>query len=176
MKLLLIRGNIWGYYQLQVNADDIASVCIAVSHCLFQLILIGIKKMKGLVTQSCLTLYDPMDCSPPGSPVHGILQARILEEIAIPFSRRSSQPRDQIWISCVAGRFFTVWNTGEVRMVYLFTGNIQISDNSPKWLKAYNWHRHVWEYVCSGNSTLCHISRRKCAFHFGPKKFPEKSW
>ena len=138
MKLLLIRGNIWGYYQFQVNANDIAGVCIALSHCLFQLILIGIKKLKGLIARSCLTLYDPMDCSPPGSPVHGILEARILEKVAIPFSR-SSQPRDQTQISCVAGRFFTVWNTGKVRMVYLFTGNIQINGNSPKWLKAYNW-------------------------------------
>ena len=46
------------------------------------------------VTQSCLTLCDPMDCSPPGSAAHGILQARILEWLAIPFSRGSSRPRD----------------------------------------------------------------------------------
>ena len=45
--------------------------------------------------QLCLTLCDPMDCSPPGSSVHGILQARILECVATPFSRGSSQPRDQ---------------------------------------------------------------------------------
>ena len=48
-----------------------------------------------LVTQSCLTLCIPMDCSPPGSSVCGILQARILEWVAIPFSRGSSQPRNQ---------------------------------------------------------------------------------
>ena len=51
-------------------------------------------KGKVLVTHLCPTLYDPMDCSPPGSSVHGILQARILEWVAIPFSRRSPQPRD----------------------------------------------------------------------------------
>ena len=51
--------------------------------------------------QSCLTLCDPMDCSPPVSSVHGILQARILEWLAIPFSRGSSQPRDLTHISCV---------------------------------------------------------------------------
>ena len=62
--------------------------------------------MKVLVTQSCLTLCDPMDCSPPGSSVHGILQARILEWVAIPFSRESSQSRDWIQVSCIAGRFF----------------------------------------------------------------------
>ena len=49
--------------------------------------------MKVLLAQSCLTLCDPMDCGPPGSSVHGILQARIPEWVAIPFSRRSSQPR-----------------------------------------------------------------------------------
>ena len=53
--------------------------------------------MKVLVAQSCLTLCDPMDCIPPGSSVHGILQARILEWVAIPFSRASSQPRDRTW-------------------------------------------------------------------------------
>ena len=51
-----------------------------------------------LVAQSCLTLCDPMDCSPPGSSVHGILQARILEWVAIPFSRSSSWPRDWTWV------------------------------------------------------------------------------
>ena len=48
------------------------------------------------------TLCDPMDCSPPGSSVHGILQARILEWVAIPFSRGSSTPRDQTQVSCIA--------------------------------------------------------------------------
>ena len=53
-----------------------------------------------LHAQLCPTLCDPMDCSPPGSSVHGILQARILEWVAIPFSRGSSQPRDQTQVSC----------------------------------------------------------------------------
>ena len=66
-----------------------------------------------LVAQSCLTLCDPMDCSPPGFSVHGILQARILEWVAICFSRGSSWPRDQTQVSCIAGRFFTIWATRE---------------------------------------------------------------
>ena len=53
------------------------------------------------VTQTCLTLCSPMVCSPPGSSVHGILQARILEWVAIPFSRGSSWPRDRTHISCM---------------------------------------------------------------------------
>ena len=52
---------------------------------------------------------DAMDCSPPGSSVHGIFQAIILEWIAVSFSRGSSQPRNWTWISCIAGRFFTDW-------------------------------------------------------------------
>ena len=58
-----------------------------------------VKKVKVLVTQSCPTLCDPMDWRPPGSSVHGILQARILEWVAIPFSRGSSWPRNQIQVS-----------------------------------------------------------------------------
>ena len=59
--------------------------------------------------QSCLTLCDSMNCSPPGRSVHGILQARISEWIAIPFFRGSSWPRDWTWVSCIScivGRFF----------------------------------------------------------------------
>ena len=63
---------------------------------------------KVKVAQSCPILCDPMDCSPLGSSVHGILQTRILEWVAILFSRGSSQPRDQTQGSCIAGRFFTV--------------------------------------------------------------------
>ena len=59
-------------------------------------------KVKVKVTQSCPTLCNPMHYR-----VHGILQARILEWVAFPFSRRSSQPRDQTQVSCIAGRFFT---------------------------------------------------------------------
>ena len=66
----------------------------------------AIEKVKGLVTQSCLALCHPMDCGPPGSSVHRILQARILEWVAIPFSRASSGPKGQTWFSCVAGIFF----------------------------------------------------------------------
>ena len=61
-----------------------------------------------LASQSCPTLCDPMDCSPPDSYVHGILQARILEWVAMPSSRGSSQPRDRTQVSKTAGGFFTI--------------------------------------------------------------------
>ena len=57
--------------------------------------------------QSCLTLWDPMNHRSPGSSVHGILQARILEWVSMSSSRGSSQLRDQTHVSCIAGEFFT---------------------------------------------------------------------
>ena len=64
--------------------------------------------------QLCPTLWDPMDCSPPGSSVHGILQARILEWVAIPSSRGSSRLKDWTWVCCIAGGFFTTASLGNV--------------------------------------------------------------
>ena len=61
-----------------------------------------------LVAQSCLTLCDPTDCSSTGCSIHEILQARILEWVAFPFSRASSRPRDWTWVFCIADRFFTI--------------------------------------------------------------------
>ena len=66
------------------------------------------------VAQLCPTLSDPVDCSPPGSSVNGILQARILEWVAISFSRGSYWPRDRTQVSRIAVRHFTVWATREV--------------------------------------------------------------
>ena len=65
-------------------------------------------KSEREVAQSCQTLNDPMDYT-----VHGICQARILEWVAFPFSRGSSQPRDRTQVSCIGGRFFTSWATRE---------------------------------------------------------------
>ena len=73
------------------------------------------KKVKLKVAQWCLTLCDPMDYT-----VHGILQARILEWVAFPFSRRSSQPWDRRQVSLIAGGFFTSWVTGEAQCLYSF--------------------------------------------------------
>ena len=93
-----------------------------------------------LVTQSCLTLCDHMDCSPPGSSVHGILQARTLECIVIPFSRGSSQPRDQIQVFCTAGRFFTIWATRKPFCLYCWPTNRFII---PFFLYSIYMHYHM---------------------------------
>ena len=65
-------------------------------------------KVKALVTQSCRTLCEPTDCSLPGCSIQGIFQARILEWVAISFSRGSPRPRDQTQVSCIASRLFTI--------------------------------------------------------------------
>ena len=71
-----------------------------------------------LVLLVCLTLCDPMGCSPTGSSsVHGICQARILEQVAISYSRGSSQPRDQACVSCIGQQILCHWATWEARIV-----------------------------------------------------------
>ena len=62
-----------------------------------------------MFTSKCQLLNCVQLCNPPDSSVHGILQLRRVEWVAIPFFRGSSQPRDSIWVSCIAGRFFTIW-------------------------------------------------------------------
>ena len=76
-----------------------------------------------LVAQSCRTLWDPMDCSPPGIPVHGILQARMLEWVAISFSRGSSSPRDRTGICCIGRRILNpraTWEAWSCGWVVIF--------------------------------------------------------
>ena len=75
------------------------------------------------VAQSCLTLCNPMHCSLPGS-IHGIFQARILEWVAISFSRGSSWPRDRTQVSCIAGGRFTIWATRKAQFIYLINFGI----------------------------------------------------
>ena len=85
------------------------------SHLVFSLqnhlLFISLHESESEVAQSCPTLCDPMDCSQPGSSIHGIFQAKVLEWVAISFSRGSSRPMDRTWVSRVAGRCFTFWAT-----------------------------------------------------------------
>ena len=111
---------------------------------LFHIFLIVLSLRKALVAQVCPTLCDPMDCHPPGSSLLGILQERILEWVAIPFSGVSSWHRDRIQVSCIAGRFFTIWATREVLEigVYFILWHISV------------WTSHIsgvpWSHVASG--------------------------
>ena len=83
------------------------------------------------VAQLCPTLYDPIDSSPPGSPVPGILQARTLEWVAISFSRESSQPSDQTQVSHTVDRRFTVWAIRVRNISRLFQNQSTVP--VPKW-------------------------------------------
>ena len=76
--------------------------------------VVGQKWSEVKVAQLCPTLCDSMDYT-----VHGILQVRILEWVAIPFSRGSCQPRDWTWVSCTAGKFFTIWTIKEAPTVHV---------------------------------------------------------
>ena len=69
------------------------------------------------VAQSCPTLCDPVDCSLPGSSLNGILQARVLEWVAISFSRGSSRSRDRTRVSGIPGRRFNLWATREAHLI-----------------------------------------------------------
>ena len=90
------------------------------------------------VAQLCLTLCDPMDCNPPGSSIHGILQARTLEWVAMPSSRGSSRPGDRTQVSWIAGRFFTSWATRKAQ------GEIWY------WLnKVLGWPKSLFWFFCT---------------------------
>ena len=118
----LIDSTLWWVVQLFYsisqcyhNKDKVHNICDALElsknqpHSLVSGKLSSMKLVK--VAQLYSTLHNPMGCSPPGSSVHGILQARILEGVAFPFSRDSSRPRDRTRVTCIACRFFTIWAT-----------------------------------------------------------------
>ena len=94
----------WGY---SLNDRVRIHICRELGH--LQSMFPSIIYVCALVAQSYLTLCDPIVCNLLDSSVDRILQARILEWVAILFSRGSSWPRDQIWVSWIAGRFFTIW-------------------------------------------------------------------
>ena len=99
-------------------------------------------KVKAKVAQSCLTLCDPMDCS-----IHGILQTRILEWAAVPFSRGSSQPRYQTQVSCIAGGFFTSWATREAPQFFLFFVRTEAAKICHLMKEPTNWKRLMLEKI-----------------------------
>ena len=133
------------------------------------------------VCESCSamwTLCDPVDYSLPGSSVHGILQVRILKWVAIPFSRRSSQPKVQTPVSQVAGRFFSVWATREAR--FIVDTKLICARSS---FSYFSWHRRILNDILWGKHNIGGIEILfwieelekilKSTFQFNEKKF---SW
>ena len=105
------------------------------------------------VAQSCPTLCDPMDCSLPGSSVHGIFQAIVLEWVAISFSSGSSRPRDGTQVSRIVDRRFTIWATRKVLLAYKY--QIHSTMSKSKKLTENNWliYRPYWNF----NNCLTHV-------------------
>ena len=109
---------------------------------------------------SVLSLCDPRDCCLPASSVPGILQARTLDWVAIFFSRGSFQPRDQTQVSCITGRFSTIWATREATVYYRERIWIKISQGKkyPGWIsggfQTHNFVRHCLLPVEAGCMTL----------------------
>ena len=104
------------------------------------------KKVKVLIAQLCLTLWEPMDCCPSDSSVLRILQVRILEWVAISFSRGSFWLSDQTQVSCIAGRFFTVWATGKALRIKSLEGTWTFSFTQNHILHAQSLS-HVWLFA-----------------------------
>ena len=106
------------WYSTRINCSLLSLLNYLPFHCswhwyIYVYIYIYMKNVKVLAAQLCLTICSPMDCSPLGSSVHGIQ----LEWVAMPFSKGSSQPRNRTQVSCIAGRFFTIWG---IRKAYIY--------------------------------------------------------
>ena len=111
--LAAAAGVQWGI-QLSLSLSLYIYICINIAF----IYIYMYEKLKD--AQSCLTICNRIVCSLPGSSVHGIPQARTLEWVAIPLFRVSFWPRDQTWVSCIAGGFFTIWATREANIYILF--------------------------------------------------------
>ena len=101
------QGNLDSWYSV-TTVDNVRGINKLLSYSATEIWALLRKWKKAKVSQPCPTLCDPMNCSLPGSSIHGIFQARVLEWGAIASSRRSSQPRDWTWVSRIVDRCFTV--------------------------------------------------------------------
>ena len=149
----------------QLSTFNWCSVCVCVCVCV-------------LVTQLCPTLIDPMDHRPPGSSVHGILQARIQEWVAIPFCRGSSPSRDRTWIVSIAGRFFTNWATREahnwsyyIQKKYAWPGALW----RPRWMgrgegRQAQERRGMYVKLWLTHVVICQKPTQHCKANFSPIK------
>ena len=107
----LLSSHMWPWshttHHNQFSKYSVAAVDLALCWCWKRVCV------RAQTLQSCPTLCDPMDFSPPGTLIHGILQVSILEWVAMPSFRGSSWPRDWILVSCIASRFFTAKPPGK---------------------------------------------------------------
>ena len=120
-----------------------------------------------LVTKSCLTLCNPMGCNPPVSSVHGFSQARILEWVAISYSKGSPSPRDQTCISCTGGQIPYHWATRGAHLMCQATLKIKFN----KWILQHITWTLCRPVVCQPNCTSgspVELSKKKSTIIWGP--------
>ena len=115
----------------------------------------------ALSLRSCLTLCDPTDCSPPASSVHGILQAKILECVALLSSRVSSWPRDRTCVSCIAGGFFTAEPLGKqyIYICYIFFNHSSVDGQLDDCFHVFSLRVCVCVCVCISCSVMSNSLR-----------------
>ena len=118
----------------------------------------GWSEVQVLALQPCLTLCNPVDYSRPGSSVHGVLQAKILEWVAIPFSKGSSAPKDRTQVSCMAGRFLTIWDTRE--------GFLEVMTRlKKKWFPCRPWAIRTLQQEWASSVGFCDACRISYSIH-----------
>ena len=110
--LSLTYGNVSFHVTLSIHLTLSSPLSMSIK--LFFLSVSPLSEWVSAVVHLSPIFCDPMDCSLPGSLVHGIIQARILKWVSISFSRGSSRPRDRTRVSHIVGRCFTIWATREV--------------------------------------------------------------
>ena len=137
--LVLIGGAILSKSLIQFSLDGWSCV---------PTLLFEVKKWSEVIQSSLVQLCYPMDCSLPDSSVHGILQARILEWVAISFSRGSSQPRDRTQVSWISGRHFTIWATRRVFLPCYLPG-------AKLWWRQWRWWWPPSKDLCMYCYTQC---------------------
>ena len=109
------------------------------------------------VTQLCPTLWDSMDCRPPGSSAHGIFKARILKWIAICSSRECSWPRDWTCVSCIDRQILYHWATWEAQFMLLGVKLVQSLQRAVRMFQIYHYNVNIYSI---NNSTLSFFLRK----------------
>ena len=132
------------------GTEERQNICLI---CLFEFLTLWVNLLNRVwlfATPWTVAYQAPpsMDCTLPGSSLHGILQARVLEWVAISFFRGSSQPRDGTWVSCIPGRRFNLWATREVP-------DLKVHSKSSKWFVCFSQIAGSQEWYCwvSGKNT-----------------------
>ena len=151
-----------------LSSHSFSVSCLACTCCIsdsWSSILGSLSCVRAQSLQSCLTLCNPMDCRLPGFSVHGVFQVRKLEWVAISFSRRSSQPRDQTHISCVDR--WILYPLSQLGSLAAFPGYWRNGLETSSWLHLPSaWFSLLWLYSCdgfsfssfsTGYSVICHL-------------------